>query len=189
MKSITVYCASSVDVDDIFFEAARDLGAEIAHRHVRLVTGAGHMGLMGAVNDAAIAEGGKTLGIIPRFMVDRGWHHKNLDELVITDSMHSRKEKMAQSSCGVIALPGGIGTFEELLEIITWKQLGLYIGNIVIFNVAGYYDPLLEMLDKAVEYKFMRADHKNIWSVCHDAKSAVDFALRDNKSEKFSPKF
>lgn len=189
MKSITVYCASSVNIDPTFYEAARSLGAEIACRNIRLITGAGNMGLMGAVNDAAISEGGQTLGIIPQFMVDRGWHHSALGELMITDSMHTRKEKMAALADGIIALPGGIGTFEELLEIITWRQLGLYSGNIVIFNVDHYYDPLLQMLECAIEKNFMKADHADIWTVVYDAKSAVDNAIADSQHNSFSPKF
>ncbi len=108
--------------------------------------------------------GGRTVGVIPQFMVDRGWHHRGLGELKITESMHIRKELMASLSSAAIALPGGIGTFEELLEIITWRQLGLYDGNIVIYNVDGYYDNLLAMLDTAVDLHFMKTDHKRLWT-------------------------
>lgn len=188
-KCITVYCASSVTVDDIYFDAARQLGLEIGRRGVTLVTGAGSMGLMGAINDAAISAGGHTIGVIPEFMVQRGWNHKRLGGLIVTDSMHTRKEKMAAMADGVIALPGGIGTFEELLEIITWRQLGLYDGNIVIFNVGGYYDDLLRMLDKAIEQKFMKPDHKGIWTVVNTASDAVDAALSQHDTNKFSAKF
>ena len=188
-KGITVYCASSVTVAEEYFSAAKKLGAEIALRGQTLITGAGSMGLMGAVNDAAIAAGGRTIGVIPQFMVDRGLHHRGLGELKITDGMHRRKELMAAMSRGVIALPGGIGTFEELLEIITWRQLGLYDGNIVIFNVGGYYDNLLKMLDTAIEQKFMKQDHRNLWSVASDAHEAVDIAMQKNNNLNFSAKF
>ena len=188
-KGITVYCASSVTVAEEYFSAAKKLGAEIALRGQTLITGAGSMGLMGAVNDAAIAAGGRTIGVIPQFMVDRGWHHRGLGELKITDGMHRRKELMAAMSRGVIALPGGIGTFEELLEIITWRQLGLYDGNIVIFNVGGYYDNLLKMLDTAIEQKFMKQDHRNLWSVASDAHEAGDIAMQKNNNLNFSAKF
>ena len=188
-KGITVYCASSVTVAEEYFSAAKKLGAEIALRGQTLITGAGSMGLMGAVNDAAIAAGGRTIGVIPQFMVDRGWHHRGLGELKITDGMRRRKELMAAMSRGVIALPGGIGTFEELLEIITWRQLGLYDGNIVIFNVGGYYDNLLKMLDTAIEQKFMKQDHRNLWSVASDAHEAVDIAMQKNNNLNFSAKF
>ena len=188
-KAITVYCASSVTIDEVYFDAASELGTEIAKRGVTLVTGAGSMGLMGAVNDAAMSAGGTTIGVIPQFMVDRGWHHKGLSKLEITDSMHSRKKIMADLSVGAIALPGGIGTFEELLEIITWRQLGLYDGNIVIYNVNGYYDNLLAMLDTAIDQKFMKPDHSHLWQVADDATEAVDMALNTNINKSFSAKF
>lgn len=188
-KFITVYCASSTAIDKKYFETARELGAEIARRGITLVDGGGSMGLMGAVNDAAIEAGGRTIGVIPSFMVNRGWHHRRLSRLEITDGMHSRKAKMASMADGVIALPGGIGTFDELLEIITWRQLGLYNGNIVIFNIDGYYDPLLTMLDTAIEQKFMKADHRSIWTVVTSVKEAVDAAIEPSKINHFSAKF
>lgn len=189
LSGITVYCASSVTVAKVYFEAAESLGKEIARRGLPLITGAGSMGLMGAVNDAAIKAGGMTIGVIPQFMVDRGWHHKGLSRLEITDGMHRRKELMAELSRAAIALPGGIGTFEELLEIITWRQLGLYHGNIVILNVNGYYDKLLDMLDTAIEQKFMKPDHKMLWSVAQSPEEAIEMALSDDNKQIFSAKF
>lgn len=188
-KGITVYCASSTTVAPVYFEAARELGALIGAGGLTLVTGAGNMGLMGAVNDAAMAAGGTTVGVIPQFMVDRGWHHKGLSRLIVTDGMHSRKEAMASMARGVIALPGGIGTFEELMEIITWRQLGLYDGNIVIFNVDGYYDDLLAMLGTAVERGFMKADHSSLWSVAMTAAEAVEMATAEPLPLTLTPKF
>ncbi len=108
---------------------------------------------------------------------------------MITDSMHSRKEMMARLSCAAIALPGGIGTFEELLEIITWRQLGLYDGNIVVLNINGYYDDLLRMLDTAIAQHFMKPDHRNLWSVATTVDEALDQALNDNAISHFSDKF
>ncbi len=188
-KGITVYCASSTAVADSYFEAARELGTLIARSGLPLITGAGNMGLMGAVNDAALAAGGVTVGVIPRFMVERGWHHTGLSRLIVTDGMHSRKETMASLARGVIALPGGIGTFEELMEIITWRQLGLYDGNIVIFNVDGYYDNLLAMLGTAVERGFMKVDHRRLWSVAADAAEAVAMATAEPSPLTLTPKF
>lgn len=187
-QAITVYCASSVNIDRHYFDIAAELGREIAHRGLTLVTGAGSMGLMGAVNDAALAAGGKTIGVIPQFMVDRGWNHTGLDRLEITDSMHTRKEMMAALSCAAIALPGGIGTFEELLEIITWRQLGLYTGNVVILNVDSYYDNLLAMLDTAIDRHFMNPDHRRLWAVATNVTEALDLALQPSEN-KFSAKF
>lgn len=188
-KGITVYCASSTAVSDSYFEAARRLGTLIARSGLPLITGAGNMGLMGAVNDAAISAGGVTIGVIPRFMVERGWHHTGLSQLIVTDGMHSRKETMASLARGVIALPGGIGTFEELMEIITWRQLGLYDGNIVIYNVDGYYDNLLAMLDTAMERGFMKADHSRLWTVATDAAEALAKASAEPDRFSLTPKF
>lgn len=189
IKGITVYCASSPAVDRIYFDAAVETGREIARLGLPLITGAGSMGLMGAVNDAAIASGSETIGVIPSFMVERGWAHSGLSRLEVTDSMHSRKQTMASLSRGAIALPGGIGTFEELLEIITWRQLGLYDGNVVIYNVNGYYDRLLDMLDNAIKQGFMKADHSQLWHVALTAEEAVRTAAAQSNRITFSPKF
>lgn len=172
INSVCVYSASSTKIDSIYFETARELGTLLARSGVRVVNGAGNMGLMAAVSDAALAAGGRVTGVIPRFMVEQGWHHKGLTELFEVDTMHERKQKMADLSDAVIALPGGCGTLEELLEVITWKQLGLYLKPIVILNVKGYYDPLLEMFDRAAEEHFMGARHMDIWRVARTAQEA-----------------
>lgn len=133
------------------FDAAVRLGQLLATRHIRLINGAGNIGLMRSVADAVLQNGGEVTGVIPHFMVEQGWHHTGLTELIEVDSMHERKRLMAEKSDAVIALPGGCGTLEELLEIITWKQLGLYLQPIVILNTNGFFDPLLTMLDKAID--------------------------------------
>ena len=172
INSVCVYSASSTKIDSIYFETARELGTLLARSGVRVVNGAGNMGLMAAGSDAALAAGGRVTGVIPRFMVEQGWHHKGLTELIEVDTMHERKQKMADLSDAVIALPGGCGTLEELLEVITWKQLGLYLKPIVILNVKGYYDPLLEMFGRAAEEHFMGARHMDIWRVARTAQEA-----------------
>jgi uncharacterized protein (TIGR00730 family) len=175
-KGITVYCASSVRIDKVYFDAAEQLGKEIAATGLPVINGGGRMGLMGAVNDSTLAAGGKAIGVIPQFMVDNGWQHTGLTELRIVNTMHERKALMAELSCGAIALPGGIGTFEELMEIITWRKLGLYTGNVVIYNVNGYFDNLIAMLHHAVEQGFMHDEHINDVTIVTDAKSAVKAA-------------
>lgn len=150
IKTICIYCASSTQIDPVYFDHARLLGKQIAEAHIRIVNGAGNIGLMGAVSDAALQAGGEVVGVIPRFMVEQGWNHTGLTETVIVNDMHERKQTMARLADAVIALPGGYGTLEELLEIITWKQLGLYLNPIVILNTNGYYDPLLQMFRQAV---------------------------------------
>lgn len=188
-KGITVYCASSQRVAPVYTDEATRLGRAVAAAGAPLITGAGRMGLMGAVNDAAIEAGGTTIGVIPRFMVERGWHHTGLTRLEITPDMHLRKEMMARLSQGAIAMPGGFGTFEELLEIITWRQLGLYDGNVVIFNINGYYDKLLEMIGEAVAQRFIPADHARLFEVATDAEQAVAMALKPAETPQLSAKF
>lgn len=174
INSVCVYSASSTKIAPAYFEAARELGALLGQKHIRLINGAGNMGLMAAVADAVLQAGGEVTGVIPRFMVEQGWHHTGLTRLIEVESMHERKKLMADRSDAVIALPGGCGTLEELLEIITWKQLGLYLNPIVILNIGGYFDPLLAMLRKAVEENFMRMQHGTIWHVAQTPQEAVE---------------
>lgn len=174
IKNICVYSASSTKIAPIYFEAAEKLGQLLARKHINLINGAGCLGLMCRISDAALAAGGTVTGVIPRFMVEQGWHHKGLTRLIETESMHERKQLMADLSDGVIALPGGCGTLEELLEIITWKQLGLYLKPIVILNTNGFYNPLLEMFQQAISQNFMRKEHGNIWHVAQTPEEAVN---------------
>ena len=174
IASVCVYSASSTKIDPVYFDTAYELGTLLGQQHIRLINGAGNMGLMSAVSDAALAAGGEVTGVIPRFMVEQGWHHTGLTRLVEVESMHERKKMMADLSDAVIALPGGCGTLEELLEIITWKQLGLYLNPVVILNVKGFFDPLLAMLQRAVEENFMRTQHGSIWLVAKTVREAVE---------------
>lgn len=174
IQSVCVYSASSTKIADCYFQAARELGELLGHHGIRLVNGAGNLGLMRACADACLEAGGQVTGVIPRFMVEQGWQHAGLTELIETEDMHTRKQTMARLSDGVIALPGGCGTLEELLEIITWKQLGLYLNPIVVLNTNGFYDPLLKMLDRAAEEHFMRPAHLDIWKVASTPTEAID---------------
>ena len=190
INSVCVYSASSTKIDPVYFDAAHDLGTLLGRQHIRLINGAGNMGLMAAVADATLAAGGEVTGVIPRFMIEQGWHHTGLTKLVEVENMHERKQLMADLSDAVIALPGGCGTLEELLEIITWKQLGLYLNPIVILNIKGYFDSLLAMLQRAVEENFMRAQHGAIWHVAETAQEAVELVhtipLWDASIRKFA---
>lgn len=190
ISSVCVYSASSTKIDAAYFDAARELGLLLAQNHIRLVNGAGKMGLMAVVADAALSNGGEVTGVIPHFMIEQGWHHTGLTELIEVDSMHQRKKKMADLSDAVIALPGGCGTLEELLEVITWKQLGLYLNPIVILNTKGYFNPLLEMLAQAVEENFMRVQHGAIWQVAATPQEAIQMVqsipLWDASIRKFA---
>ena len=151
IKSVCVYCASSTKIDKAYFEAANQLGKLLAEKNIRIINGAGCQGLMAAVSNSALEAGGKVTGVIPHFMVEQGWNHTGLTQTIETETMHERKNLMAEMSDAVITLPGGCGTLEELLEIITWKQLGIYLKPIVILNINGYFTPLLNMLEKAIE--------------------------------------
>lgn len=174
MKTVTVYCASSSKVAEVYVEHARRLGVAIASRGWSCVNGAGNRGLMAEVSNAVLSSGGRVTGVIPRFMVDEGWFHPSLSELIVTETMHSRKQIMAERSDGCIALPGGIGTLEELMEVITWKQLGLYKKPVVILNINGYYDDLLKMLGKAVAENFMHLRHKEIYQSTSSIEKALE---------------
>lgn len=174
IHSVCVYCASSTKIDPVYTDDARRLGTLLGGRGIRVVNGAGRMGLMAAVSDAALAAGGQVTGVIPGFMVERGWQHTGLTELRVVADMHERKRTMLALSDAVIALPGGCGTLEELLEAITWKQLGLYLHPIVLLNTRGYYDPLLQVFSRAVDEHFMGLRHASIWHVASTPDEALE---------------
>lgn len=176
MQRVCVYCASSSGLKKTYFDAAERLGKVLADAGIAIVCGAGNQGLMGTLADSAMHHNGHVIGIIPQFMCDEDWHHTELSELIVVNSMHERKEKMASMSDAAIALPGGCGTMEELLEVITWKQLGLYPKPIVIVNTDGYYDDLIALLNKAVGENFMREIHKSMWEVV-DTPEQVPVAI------------
>ena len=174
IKNVCIYCASSTQIDPIYFDSASKLGYLLAERNINLINGAGRPGLMGAASDAALKAGGTVTGIIPKFMVEKGWHHQQLTKLIVTETMHERKQLMANLTDGVIALPGGCGTMEELMEIITWKQLGLFHKPIIILNIEGFYNPLLSMFKKAIENHFMRPENETIWHVATTPEEAIE---------------
>ena len=171
--TITIYAASSPHVSPVYKEAAKDLGRLIAENGITCINGAGKSGLMAQVTDAVLEHGGKVIGILPQFMVDEFGGHPSLTERIVTPDMHTRKQLMAQGSDACIALPGGVGTLEELLEIITWKQLGLYSKPVVILNTNGYFDDLLRMLDKVQQEHFMHHSHSALWMVAETPEEAL----------------
>lgn len=174
IKTVCVYCASSTKIDKAYFEGARSLGTLLARKGIRIVNGAGSMGLMREVTDAAIAAGGHVTGVIPQFMAEQGWAYDAITDIVVTAGMHERKQLMASMSDAVVALPGGCGTMEELLEIITWKQLGLYSKPIIILNVDGYFNHLIAMLNHAVDQHFMKQSHRTLWHIATTAEEALN---------------
>lgn len=164
-QQICVYCASSPKVDQKFFDAADQLGDVLADNGIRLIYGGGAVGLMGRIADKVLAKGGEVVGVIPDFMKAVEWEHKGVTQLDVVMDMHERKKRFFIGTDAIVALPGGCGTFEELLEAITWKRLGLLTVPIIIVNTDGYYDPLIQMLDRSVEEKFMAAHHAEMWDV------------------------
>jgi uncharacterized protein (TIGR00730 family) len=173
IKTVCVYCSSSDNINNVYAEDAEALGTLLGRRGMKVVNGAGSIGLMRVVSDAVLSAGGTVTGIIPHFMVRNGWCHQRLTELIRTETMHERKKTMADMSDAAIALPGGYGTLEELLEIITWRQLGLYCHPVIILNTNHYYDPLLEMLRRATEEKFIREEHAHVWHVARTPEEAI----------------
>jgi uncharacterized protein (TIGR00730 family) len=189
-QTICVYCASSTQVKRSYFEAAAKLGRILANAQISIVYGGGALGLMGQLADSTLEAGGKITGIIPRFMCEVEWNHTNLTKLILVDTMHERKEKMAAMADAIVALPGGCGTFEELLEVITWKRLGIFTKPIVIVNVEGYFDALVAMLDRAVDEHFMREEHRQMWAVVNTPEevfSAIQNSANwDENARKFA---
>jgi uncharacterized protein (TIGR00730 family) len=160
MRSLCVFCASSSGRDPVFAAAARAFGALVAREGVTLVYGGGRVGLMGAVADAALGAGGRVVGVIPRALWDREVGHRGLSELHVVDTMHERKALMASLADAFIALPGGLGTLEEIFEVWTWGQLGIHAKACGFLDVDGYYEPLMRFLDQAVERGLVRPQHR-----------------------------
>ena len=167
-KRVCVYCASSTKCDAIYHEAASRLGLELARARVTVVYGGGSSGSMGHLADAALSEGGRVIGVLPRFMLDLEWGHSGLSELLIVNDLHERKRKMIDEVDAVIALPGGCGTLEELFEAITWKRLGLFGGPVILVNTAGFYTQCVALLDACVERRFMDERHRAMWSLVEE---------------------
>lgn len=177
IHAVAVYCASSTKIKESYYEAARQLGRGLARRGVTLVNGAGNMGLMQASSDACLEAGGQVIGVIPSFMIAQNWHHTGLTQLIETSDMGARKQKINEITDAAIILPGGCGTLDELFEIITLKQLGVYLKPIVILNIDGYYDHLLLHLERSIQENFMRREHGDIWGVAQTAEEAIDLVF------------
>jgi uncharacterized protein (TIGR00730 family) len=160
IPSLCVFCGSNSGNDKAYADAARDFGVLMAKSNITLVYGGGHVGLMGIVADAVLAGGGKAIGVIPRMLWDREVGHRNLTELHVVETMHERKAMMASLSDAFVALPGGLGTLEEVFEVWTWAQLGIHRKPLGFLDVRGFYTPLLSSLDRAVDAGFIRAAHR-----------------------------
>ncbi|REC42424.1 TIGR00730 family Rossman fold protein [Chryseobacterium sp. 5_R23647] len=156
MKSITVFCGSSFGSKDIYKEQATLLGQTLAKQNIQLIYGGANVGLMGAVADGVLQEGGKAIGVLPHFLQSKEIAHQDLTELILVETMHERKTKMNDLCDGVIVLPGGYGTLEEFFEMITWAQLGLHKKPIAILNINGFYDDLIKLVQNMVDKGFLK---------------------------------
>ncbi len=165
VRKVCVYCASSRQSDPAYLAAANRLGRILARHAIAIVYGGGGIGSMGQLADGALAEGGQVIGVLPRFMYDLEWGHPGLTELKLVADLHERKRLMIEGADAVIALPGGTGTLEELFEALTWKRLGLYRNPIVLVNTRGFFNPLLELLERSIRERFMDPRHGSMWVV------------------------
>ncbi|MDC3132897.1 TIGR00730 family Rossman fold protein [Flavobacteriaceae bacterium] len=156
MKRITVFCGSSIGTEEIFEIKARELGKKIANEKIQLVYGGANIGLMAAVANGCLSEGGNVIGVLPKFFKSKEIEHKKLSQLILVDTMHERKTKMNELCDGVIALPGGFGTLEELFEMLTWGQLGLHTKPIGILNINGFYNELISLSDTMFKNGFLK---------------------------------
>jgi len=181
ISSICVYCGSSAGRQPAYVEAARALAAALARRKIRLVYGGGRVGVMGALADAALGAGCSVTGVIPRALAVKEVAHDGLPELIVTESMHERKTIMAERSDACVALPGGIGTLEELFEAWTWTQLGFQRKAIGLLNVAGYFDGLIQFLEHSVSEGYLKESHRDILVVDTDPEALI------SRLESFEP--
>ncbi len=174
MKRVTVFCGSSLGTEDIYKSQATLLGQTLAKRNIELVYGGAKIGLMGAVADGVLSEGGKVIGVLPNFLKSKEIAHEQLTELILVDSMHERKTKMNELCDGVIALLGGFGTLEELFEMLTWAQLGLHKKPIAILNINGFYNPLNVMIQTMVDKGFLKEVNQQMLLICDNIEELLD---------------
>jgi len=177
---ICVFAASSSRIDSKYGDAASELGLLLAKAKIEVIYGGGGIGLMGKFADAILVNGGRITGVIPSFMNDEGWGHPAVHEMIVTTDMGERKKNMFARAEAVVALPGGVGTLEELTEAITLKQLGLFRGPVIILNTLNFYKSFIEFLDHMIAEQFLRYEHKEIWEVA-DTPEEVIIALTKNK--------
>jgi len=173
MKSVTVFCGSSLGVDNAYQTDAILLGKLLAKQNITLVYGGAKVGIMGTVADAALNSGGKVIGVIPNFLKTKEVAHDNLTELIVVKTMHERKTMMHDLCDGIIALPGGFGTMEELFEVLTWAQLGLHQKPIGLLNTNGFYDALIQLITNMVEKGFLKQINQDMLLVSNDVNDLL----------------
>jgi uncharacterized protein (TIGR00730 family) len=182
MKAISVFCGSNFNGNPVLLKAVHDLADVMVEKKISLVFGGGRVGVMGLIADAVLERGGIAIGVIPKFLMDKEVGHTGLTDLIITENMHQRKQKMADLSDGVITLPGGFGTMEEFFEVLTWLQLGIHGNPIGLLNVDGFYNPLLMQIDLMVENKFLKPLNRDLVIAENEPKILIE------RMEKFDSK-
>jgi uncharacterized protein (TIGR00730 family) len=183
IRAVTVYCSSSKRLDPIYYDAGATLGRAIATEKWDLVYGGNRLGLMGTVADAARSAGGRVIGITPQLFVDQGVGDDLCDELIITDNLRDRKAMLERRGDAFVALPGGLGTFEEIFDIVVHRQLGCHHKPIVLLNIDGYYDPLFQLIQNGVEKRFIKIEPRRLFLMAPTVESVIAF-LRDPKSSR-----
>lgn len=173
IRSACVYCASSTQADPAYPDAAERLGRHLARNSITIVYGGGGVGSMGRLADGALAEGGSVIGVIPEFMQRLEWFHRGLSQLRLVDDLHDRKRQLISDADAIVALPGGSGTLDELLEAISLKRLGAFLGPIVIVNTRNFFDPCLQLLERCIEERFMDPRHRAIWQVVDEPEEVI----------------
>jgi len=164
IDKVTIYCSSSNSLPSKYYEETNKIGQLLAKENITIIYGGGGAGLMGTLADSALKNDGKVIGVIPRFMKAVEWDHKGVNLMIETEDMAERKKILIEGTDAVIALPGGVGTFEELFEVLSAKRLGLFIKPIIIYNFEGFYNPIIEMLETCIEENFMGKQHRVIWT-------------------------
>lgn len=172
-RGVTVFCASSRNVAQVYRDAAAELGLALAARDATVVFGGGSIGLMGVLADAALDAGGRVIGVIPRDLETAELAHEGVTELIVVDTMHERKALMSEHAAAYLVLPGGFGTYEEFFEVVTWKQLGMHVKPIVLVNVNGYFNQLLAQFEHAVNEKFVRRYNSELFEVAQSIDEAL----------------
>lgn len=177
IHSVTVFCASSKKAPEKYFQLSRELADDLIENEVGVVYGGGAVGLMGCIADRYIEKGGEIKGVIPEFMVKVEWAHPKVSDMLIVRDMHERKSKLIENTDAIVALPGGTGTLEELMEVLALKRLGKYLKPIILLNTDGFYDPLIEMFRNMVKEKFLRAEHLDAYRVVKNPKEVLPAIL------------
>jgi uncharacterized protein (TIGR00730 family) len=177
--TVCIFASSSSRINSEYAKAASELGILLAMANTHVVYGGGGIGLMGTLADSVINAGGSITGVIPAFMKEEGWDHTGVSEMIITPDMGERKKQMLVRADAVVALPGGVGTLEELTEAITLKQLGLFSGSIIILNTLDFYKSLIEFLDHMIEGRFLRYEHKGMWQIADTPEKVMEYLAKN----------